>query len=425
MVPPAHHGTNVANRSGYARVSSAAERNAARHARSNGTEYALATRLILRRSTTFPSSNGTGGAHAPAAKKRTTPRKADQAIANQSCPPCQPRPNAASSAQFPKARRIRIGHCRTFVLRLARLCRRRRHRTATQPHVAAMGIHLRSRPARIAARQRIGPPRSLGVPAENSAEFRAALRHCRLHTSGIRDFQDRHRPPRIDHDPLRWQTRSPRRETLFVPIHEQGEIITVDVSTSQPLEVEAAFERDFQLMWPAALPGSYAAWDYTLHAFSFADDLNHYSAFVGSPEATDPLLRLRNQLRGIHRIFFPPRHFQNRPRIEIRSHRRLHHRPRRRVSHLSTPRCRSRRPAARRAEILRGLPESHRCPGFAGQRSRARLRLVRASASCKAWCKISRRRHRARRGLQSRGQRQPAGLRLVFRPRFDVVPLSL
>lgn len=80
------------------------------------------------------------------------------------------------------------------------------------------------------------------------------------------------------------------RETLFVPVREQGAIITLDVSTSQPLEVEAAFERDFQLMWPAALGGSYAAWDYTLHAFSYADDLNHYSAFVGSPEATDPML---------------------------------------------------------------------------------------------------------------------------------------
>jgi glycogen debranching enzyme len=80
------------------------------------------------------------------------------------------------------------------------------------------------------------------------------------------------------------------RETLFVPIHEQGAVITVDVSTSQPMEVEAVFERDFQLMWPAAIGGSYSAWDYTLHAFSFADDLNRYSAFVGSPDATDPML---------------------------------------------------------------------------------------------------------------------------------------
>jgi glycogen debranching enzyme len=77
------------------------------------------------------------------------------------------------------------------------------------------------------------------------------------------------------------------RETLFVPIHEQGAVITIDVTTSQPMDVEAAFERDFQLMWPAAIGGSYLSWDYTLRAFSFADDLNRYAAFVGSPDATD------------------------------------------------------------------------------------------------------------------------------------------
>jgi glycogen debranching enzyme len=77
------------------------------------------------------------------------------------------------------------------------------------------------------------------------------------------------------------------RETLFVPVHEQGAIITIEVSTSQPMEIQAVFERDFQLMWPAAIGGSYLAWDYTLHAFSFADDLNRYAAFIGSPDATD------------------------------------------------------------------------------------------------------------------------------------------
>jgi glycogen debranching enzyme len=80
------------------------------------------------------------------------------------------------------------------------------------------------------------------------------------------------------------------RETLFAPIHEQGLVITVDVATSQPMEVQAVFERDFQLMWPAALGGNYAAWDYTLHAFSIVDDLNHYSGLVGSPDATGMVL---------------------------------------------------------------------------------------------------------------------------------------
>jgi glycogen debranching enzyme len=77
------------------------------------------------------------------------------------------------------------------------------------------------------------------------------------------------------------------RETLFVPVREQGAIIAIEVSTSQPLEIRASFESDFQLMWPAEPGGSHIAWDNTLHAFSIGDDLNRFAAFVGSPEATD------------------------------------------------------------------------------------------------------------------------------------------
>src|SRR5205823_15124322 len=43
------------------------------------------------------------------------------------------------------------------------------------------------------------------------------------------------------------------RETFFVAVHEQGAVILLDVETEQPFEIEAAFHRDFQLEWPAAL----------------------------------------------------------------------------------------------------------------------------------------------------------------------------
>ena len=43
------------------------------------------------------------------------------------------------------------------------------------------------------------------------------------------------------------------RETFFVPVHEPGAVIIIEVETAQPLDVEVAFERDFQLEWPAAL----------------------------------------------------------------------------------------------------------------------------------------------------------------------------
>jgi hypothetical protein len=77
------------------------------------------------------------------------------------------------------------------------------------------------------------------------------------------------------------------RETLFVPVQEPGAIIFLDVDSEEPLNVEAAFERDFQLEWPAALGGVGYGWNYTLHAFSFGEDEHKFAALVGSPTASD------------------------------------------------------------------------------------------------------------------------------------------
>jgi len=75
------------------------------------------------------------------------------------------------------------------------------------------------------------------------------------------------------------------RETFFVPVHEAGAIIKFEVETSHPLEIEAAFTRDFQLEWPAGLGATYLDWDQPLHAFYFGEEQKKYSAFVGSPNA--------------------------------------------------------------------------------------------------------------------------------------------
>jgi glycogen debranching enzyme len=72
-------------------------------------------------------------------------------------------------------------------------------------------------------------------------------------------------------------------ETLFVPVHEAGAVIKFEVETAHPLEIEAEFERDFQLEWPAALGGTYLNWDAGLHAFYFGEEQKKYSAIVGSP----------------------------------------------------------------------------------------------------------------------------------------------
>jgi glycogen debranching enzyme len=78
------------------------------------------------------------------------------------------------------------------------------------------------------------------------------------------------------------------RETFFVPVDAQGAVIILNVETEQPLEIEAVFHRDYQLMWPAALGATYLDWSSQDHAFYFGEEQRKFSAFVGSPTAADP-----------------------------------------------------------------------------------------------------------------------------------------
>ncbi len=73
------------------------------------------------------------------------------------------------------------------------------------------------------------------------------------------------------------------RETLFVPVHEAGAIIAFEVETTDPLEIEAVFERDFQLEWPASIGGVNEEWDPRLRAFLFGAESEKFHALVGSP----------------------------------------------------------------------------------------------------------------------------------------------
>lgn len=75
------------------------------------------------------------------------------------------------------------------------------------------------------------------------------------------------------------------RETLFVPVTEQGAAIILDIRTAEPLQVEALFVRDFTLEWPAALGATYMSWDPALHAFSLGEESKQFSGLVGSPNA--------------------------------------------------------------------------------------------------------------------------------------------
>jgi glycogen debranching enzyme len=75
------------------------------------------------------------------------------------------------------------------------------------------------------------------------------------------------------------------RETFFVPVKEPGAVILLEVETETPLEIEAAFHRDFQLEWPAALGATYIGWDSGLKAFALGEEQKKFAAIVGSPTA--------------------------------------------------------------------------------------------------------------------------------------------
>jgi glycogen debranching enzyme len=77
------------------------------------------------------------------------------------------------------------------------------------------------------------------------------------------------------------------RETFFVPVHEPGAVILLDVETETPLEIETVFHRDFQLEWPAALGGTYEFWDPKVRAFVLGEEQRKFEAIVGSPTAED------------------------------------------------------------------------------------------------------------------------------------------
>src|SRR5258705_4458061 len=76
------------------------------------------------------------------------------------------------------------------------------------------------------------------------------------------------------------------RETFSVPVNEPGAIISLEVETEFPLEIEARFLRDFQLEWPGALGGTYSSWDKDQRAFFLGEETKKFAAFVGSPTAT-------------------------------------------------------------------------------------------------------------------------------------------
>jgi len=75
------------------------------------------------------------------------------------------------------------------------------------------------------------------------------------------------------------------KESWLVPPEENGAIIRFEISTWEPLEIEASFTRDFLLMWPAGLGGTYMSWNPESHSFEFGEEGKKFAAVLGSPTA--------------------------------------------------------------------------------------------------------------------------------------------
>ena len=84
------------------------------------------------------------------------------------------------------------------------------------------------------------------------------------------------------------------RQTFFVPVQEAGAVVMFEIESESPLNIHVAFERDFQLEWPAALGGTYANWDAKLHAFYFGEEKKQFAALIGSPTAANQHVEYQN-----------------------------------------------------------------------------------------------------------------------------------
>ena len=110
------------------------------------------------------------------------------------------------------------------------------------------------------------------------------------------------------------------RETFFVPVHEQGAVILLDVETEQPFEIEAVFHRDFQLEWPAALGATYSNWEAEQRVFYFGEEQKKFVALVGSPTAAEPQQEYQTNYSEVTGKLVPAGRHGERQREEVDRH---------------------------------------------------------------------------------------------------------
>src|ERR1700757_4627546 len=77
------------------------------------------------------------------------------------------------------------------------------------------------------------------------------------------------------------------RETFFIPVHEAGGLILLEVDTEEPMEIEVSFHSDFQLEWPGAIGGTFTATTADGRGFAFGEESKRFAGLIGSPNAVE------------------------------------------------------------------------------------------------------------------------------------------
>jgi glycogen debranching enzyme len=73
-------------------------------------------------------------------------------------------------------------------------------------------------------------------------------------------------------------------EELFVPLDEPGAIVTYDVESKRPIDIEIRFTPVLDLMWPASIGGQETLWSSAASAYLITELTHRFSASIGSPD---------------------------------------------------------------------------------------------------------------------------------------------
>ena len=77
------------------------------------------------------------------------------------------------------------------------------------------------------------------------------------------------------------------RQIVFVPIDEPAVVMLLDVTTTLPIRITAAFRPRLRLMWPAGSMTPYVSWNETQRHYSLTEETRRFAAIVGSPSGQD------------------------------------------------------------------------------------------------------------------------------------------